>query len=351
MSNAGGRTLETALEGSVNPSKALLTLVGVMDHNDVAHAKFPATFRPLTFHVLGFLLLPFVISQLRLSQRFIMDRLVRYWVPQFWILTISALLFWIMQRHSALNSHAARDYLLAIAIGSAPLVKASSGFLAYWFLPTMPGLIAVLALHRSAPARWRGVMLALFVAVHCMLVADYVPGYYWVPFGLAIVANVFVLGLLFEWIAKSRVAYAARWAFPVAFVISYRWLAHSGAWLEVAILQMAPLVRLATFIAQDVAGVSGVVTVMLLADRLKAVAAITSIRRLSLTIYLLHPLVYAALETVLRKVGMLPRSLDTAAAYGLFSYLVAVSVAWAGAALIEKSEPMSRWVTPRGWNA
>ncbi len=50
-----------------------LILVVVMDHNDVAHAMFPATFRPLTFHVLGFLLLPFLIRQPPFSWAFVFE--------------------------------------------------------------------------------------------------------------------------------------------------------------------------------------------------------------------------------------------------------------------------------------
>ena len=66
------------------------------------------------------------------------------------------------------------------------------------------GLVVVLAAYRSVPTRWRWVPAAFFVACHCFLTAAVFPEYYFVPFGLAIVANVFVLGLMFRAIVASK---------------------------------------------------------------------------------------------------------------------------------------------------
>ncbi len=343
------KTLKDALSGCIDPFKGLLMLVVVMDHNDVAHAMFPATFRPLTFHVLGFLLLPFLIGQSRLSKSFILDRFTRYSVPQFWILTVSALLLWVLHNHSEPFAQVARDYLLGLAIGSAPLVKRSSGFLAYWFLPTILGIVVVLAAYRTVSDRARRVMIAFFVLAHCVLVASYFQAYQWVPFGLAIVANVFVLGLLLVAIVESKLAFAVRWLFPIVFVFSYGWLVYTDTWLEIAVLEMTPVARLATFIVQDVAGLSGVLTVLLLADRLKASRAIASIGSLSLMVYLVHPLVYAAMDIAFGILGWHPGSPGMVVGYGLFTYGVALSIAWIAAGLIARSRGVSRWVTPRGW--
>lgn len=349
MSNDANKTLKDVLYGCIDPFKGLLILVVVMDHNDVAHAMFPATFRPLTFHVLGFLLLPFLIGHSRVSKPFILDRLARYSVPQFWILTVSALLLLALHHHSESFARVAQDYLLGLAIGSAPLVKRSSGFLAYWFLPTIFGIVVVLAAYRTVSDRARRVMIGLFVAAHCVLVASYFQAYQWVPFGLAIVANVFVLGLLLAAIVESKAAFALRWLFPIVFVLSYASLVYTNAWLEIAVLEMAPVTRLTTFILQDVAGLSGVLSVLLFADRLKASRAIASIGSLSLMIYLIHPLVYAAWDRAFGIWGWHPGSPGMAAVYGILSYGVALSIAWIAAGLIARSRGLREWITPRGW--
>jgi Fucose 4-O-acetylase and related acetyltransferases len=338
--------------GCVDPFKGLLIMVVVMDHNNEAHALFPNAFRPLTFHVLGFLLLPFLIGRTRLSRSFILDRFARYTVPQFWILTLAAFMLWLTHDHSQVVARVARDYVLALVIGSAPLVKRSSGFLAYWFLPTLLGLVVVLAAYRAMADRWRRPAIALLIAAHCVLTASYFPAYQWVPFGLAIVANVFVLGLLLARIAESKAAFAVRWLFPVVFVLSYGWLMRTGTWLEVAVLEMAPVTRIVPFVVQDVAGLSGVVTVLLFADRMKASRAIASVGSLSLMIYLIHPLVYAVLESVAGIAGWHPPTPGTALAYGALNYCLALSMAWIVAGLIARSPTMSRWITPRdgiGW--
>ena len=345
-------TLGSALTECVDAFKGLLILVVIMDHNNEAHALFPNTFRPLTFHVLGFLLLPFVIGRTRLTREFVLDRLARYWVPQFWILTIAASLLWLLQRRSEGPEEAIRDYVLGLVVGSGPLVKQSSGFLAYWFLPTILGLVIMLAFYRSVGTKWRNVMLVAFVGAHCTLVAIWFPGYYWVPFGMTIVANVFVLGLLFASFTRSRFVYTIRWVIPVAFVLSYGWLVYTAAWLEVAVLEMAPITNLATFIAQDVAGVSGVLVTLLLAHRLRTNSMLASIGRHSLLIYLLHPLVYALLEVARNLVAWRPASVVAATAFGASSYGIALSASWGIAVMIANSRRLSDWLTPRrfdGW--
>src|SRR6478672_8405589 len=106
MDQNSNMTFREMLTRSVDPFKALLILVVVIDHNDVAHALFPATFRPLTFHVLGFLLLPFLVRQPRLSWMFVLDRFARYWVPYLSIMTVSSLLFWLLYHKGEAPSRA-----------------------------------------------------------------------------------------------------------------------------------------------------------------------------------------------------------------------------------------------------
>jgi hypothetical protein len=344
------RNLGDVLGGCIDPLKGLLILVVVLDHNDVAHALFPETFRPLTFHVLGFLLLPFVIKRPPLSRRFVLDRLARYWVPFLAIVTVSSLTFWLFYKGSARPVRALLEYALAVAIGSAPLVKEATGFLAYWFLPAFLGLTVVLGVYQGASAAWRRVMAALFVAAHCLLTRQTFGAYYWVPFGLAIVANVFVLGLILRAVVGSAMAYRARYVFPITFVVSYGWLVQQHTWLEIMVLQTAPITSLATFLAQDVAAISGVVTAVLIANRLHTSRVLAAIGHHSLMIYLFHPLFYVPVTMVLLAAGVQSAPTGVALLLGVASFTAVVLASWAAAALLARSKAMCAWIAPRHWN-
>src|SRR6185437_7754319 len=173
------RTLAEKLQLGIDPLKGMLILIIVLDHSDEAHAFLPGTFRPLTFHVLGFLLLPFLVRGTSLSVGFLRDRLTRYWVPYAFTITLAAILFSLLHRRSDGAARIAFDYVAALLVGSAPLVKQSSGFVAYWFLPTLFGLVVVLGLYRRLSTLWRGVLVALFLVCHAFLNETSFPQYRW----------------------------------------------------------------------------------------------------------------------------------------------------------------------------
>ena len=341
--------MEQALRAGVDPFKGLLILLVILDHNDQAHALLPRIMDPMTFHVLGFLLLPFLLPGPSLSKELIMDRFARYWIPHAFVVTLAALLFWMLYRRADSIAAMISAYALAIVFGSAPLIKQATGFLAYWFLPTLFGLVVTLAAYRAASANWRWTLLAFFIACHCFLTAGNFPAYRFIPFGLAIAANVFVLGLLLKAIVASKAAYAVRWIAPAIFVVSYGALAWQQDWLEVALLGLAPVTQLRLFLLQDIAGLSGVLTVLLAGNALARHRAIASIGRHSLMIYLIHPPAYIAIVAVEGVAGIHVTSLGGDIAVGAFNFVLAVVASWAAAVVIARTALLRDWITPRRW--
>jgi hypothetical protein len=332
----------------IDTFKGLLILVVIMDHNDVAHVVFPATFRPLTFHVIGFLILPFLVTVPRFSWGLVRDRFIRYWVPFAATMLVSSILFWVIYHRHEPMSRFVVDFLLGVCIGSAPLVKKASGFLAYWFLPALFGTVVVLSFYEKLPARGRMILLTLFIVAHATVVAQSLPGYYWIPFGLAIVSNVFVLGIVVRKIVCARYLHTLRFGFPLAFVVSYGWLVQHDVWLEVMSLRVAVIADTITFIAQDVAAISGVISILLIARSLCTIRFLASIGHHSLIIYLLHPLVYVLVWMGLRAMSAEP--LERSLVFGLLSYVLAVVGSWFGAICLARSPRIAAWITPRNWS-
>jgi len=339
-------TLADALRGCIDPFKGLLILIVVADHNNVAHAQLPDVFRPLTFHVLGFLMLPFVASLPPLSRAFVADRIARYWIPHAFVLTLAAIAYWTLRRHGD-AAGAVADYAAALATGTAPLVKRSSGFLAYWFLPTLLGIVIVLAAYRRLTGIARIAGLTAFVTGHAFLTAGNVPGWYLLPFGLAIVGNVFVLGLAFAALVRSPLVHRVRWLIPIVFVTAYAALAMRGTWLEVAVLELAPVTRVEDFVLQDFAGLAGVMTILLMAQAFARSSLLGSFGRHSLMIYLLHPLAYAALDALTAAAGWRSSSMALTVGYGVASYVFALCLSWGVSIVIARSPTLHAYITPR----
>lgn len=342
-------TLKAVLDRNVDSFKGLLIILVTFDHNDFFRELYPDLFGPLTFHVLGFLFLPFLLGQTKLSTQFVLDRIARYWVPFLFVLTLAACAHWWLYQPSFELGSAGVNYLLAGTIGSAPLVKRSAGLLALWFLPALLGTVIVLAIYRSASKSAQFMMIATLSTAHLFVTSKTVPWYGWLPLGLAVVANIFLLGLLVKRLFESASCYKFRLAFAAIWLVSYGLLVHGHFRLEIATLDLASVVEFRTFLLQDSAGIAGMITALLIADLMPRTRILDILGKHSLWIYLLHPFCYVALGQVAHYERLHSWSTFALLGAGMAANALALGSALLGSVIIHRSPSIALWISPRHW--
>lgn len=346
----GTCTFKTLIGSNVNRIKALLAIVVAADHNEFFWKLFPTLFEPITFPVFGYFLLIFTFGKKVWNAEFIADRCARYLVPYWWALTAASLAHYVMYlRHTdPMNSVIA--WALAAVIGNAPFVKPASGFLMLWFLPSLFGLTCLIAVYNTIQVRWAKI-LAVGLAVLAHLLLPLLPRLtmLWLPFGLAIMANVFILGLI--WQRLLNVPLPRFWGPIVAavFVASYGALVAGPVHLEMATFELVGINAPWIMILQDLAGMTGVLTIVWLADIVPKFQWLEALGKNSIWIYLFHPVAYVVLGMVwFAKPG------DPLGQFGLWMHaflteIAAIGLAYLAAILMARSEFISAWMIPRTW--
>lgn len=341
-------TFSNLYAGNINAMKGLLILLVVMDHNDLLRTLVPNLFRPLTFHVIGFLALPFFTPSKMVSITFLRDRLVRYLVPFLWVLTCATVLYSTLFRSDGFGT-VVLDWFSAAMIGSAPLVKSSTGFYYLWFLPTLLGLVAILAIYQSIGAAWRVVIIA--IATLCHLAISVVPAAFleYLPFGIPIVLWMFPIGLILKWAIENKRVYRLRYLVLVTFVASYGYLAMRGQNLEVMTLNLKSLSDPLLFVLQDVSAVTGVIVSIWCASLLGNLRFVNEVGKYSLMVYLIHPLIFFF---GYRLSGVGHWQLDPVVYFGLAAGSVALTAVLAlfASTVIARVPMLHDWITPVNWN-
>ena len=347
-SNSPTTTFADTLQNSLNTLKGLLIIIVVMDHNDLLRLLAPDLFRPLTFHVLGFLILPFLVPTKPIDRHFFRDRLIRYLVPFWWVFTFAAVLYALAFRNESGLGTLALDWLAAAAIGSAPLVKISSGFYYLWFLPCLAGLVMVLALFQSLELRWRYVGGGLMLLCHASITAFPAAFLTYIPFGLLIVMWAFPLGLLMRWVVTNNTVFRLRYLILAVFIGSYSLLVAMRLNLEIMVLDLRPVSEPLLFLLQDVNAISGVLAVMLLATHLNKLSILNLCGKHSLMVYLLHPLIFF-LGYKLAGGSNLHLDVYALLAAGVISVVLTVLIALGLAMAIARIPIARAWLTPKDW--
>lgn len=345
-----GIRLETLVGRNSDRIKAALIVVVAADHNDWFRQLAPAVFEPLTFHVLGFFLLAFSFGQKSWSIRFVADRIARYLVPFWWALSAASLAFFLMYRGSATPSSALTDWALAAVIGNAPFVKSASGLLMLWFLPSLFGLACLLAIFNSlGTSRLKYLALGLALAAHLLIPVLPRLSMLWLPFGLAIAMNVFVLGLLWKQLLNCQLPRFWGASAAAVFLASYGALVAVPVHIEIATLELVGMEAPSLLLLQDLSGMAGVLTVVWLVGLPRQLQWFEAIGRNSLLVYLLHPVVYVALGKLwpsAPKDDLAPLVLFL---HGCLTTGVAVVAAYAASVVVVRSRFLSAWIIPKSW--
>ena len=343
-------TLSSVVSQHADEMKGLLILIVAADHNEFFRLAAPSVFEPLTFHVLGFFLLTFSFNSSRYDANYLRDRAVRYLVPFLWTLSLLSLAFHVLYQQHAAPAASLMAWAMAALIGNAPFVKASSGFLMLWFLPSLFGLTCLIAAYGRLGTRWpRRMAIALACAGHLVLPLLPRSALLCIPWGLAIMAQIFLLGLV--WRRMLLLPLPKYWGMVCAtvFVTSYAALVVLSVPLEVATFDLVGIDRPGIMVLQDLAGVAGVLSVLWCAKAMAGFRCLKAIGKHSLWIYLLHPVVYV----VLWKVWFVKPDISLGAAYlwvhGCLTGMLAVGMAYLAALLMSRSSLVSAWIAPRSW--
>lgn len=346
MASGTEKTLLTLVSRNADRIKAILIIIVVADHNDWLRNYSPNFFEPLTLHVLGFFLLSFSFSTKTWSSNFVLDRIARYLIPFWWVLAASSLAFSFTYKFEGGISDYFSKWVLAALIGNAPFVKSSSGLMMLWFLPCLFGLSCLLAIFdslKSNSARYVAISLAVVahLAIPLMLSTLMLS----VPFGLAIAADIFILGLIWRKLLNLRLP--KYWG-PIAlafFIAAYSALVWVPVHLEIATLSLAGISNPAILLLQDISGMAGVLSVVWLTSQPRQIQWLENIGRNSLLIYLLHPFIYVLIGKLFALSRTAP-PLDLLLV-GLITNFTVVGLAYLMASFVSRVPLLSEWFTPR----
>lgn len=184
--------------------KGFLILCVIIEHNHLIESVYPNIKILLeSFDVFGFFLIAFYYKSYKFSYDFIKTRAIRYLVPYFWFYTVSSIL-----NHIMVNEITIFNYLLGLIISSPPLIKQSSGFSYFWFLPTLFILVAIRSIYTSN--KHLGYFILLISILFHFFSSNHLRPYaLWIPYNISAAFFCFPICILFEksWPLFRRIKY------------------------------------------------------------------------------------------------------------------------------------------------
>ena len=342
--------------------RGVLILMVMFDHNDIVRAVrgVDAWFMPITWHVAGFLMLPFLANAWTLGKASVRDMAVRTLVPFAAATLAYAALFHLVRAPGQAGPLGGADWIVALLVGSAELLKPATGFLMLWFLPALFSTRLLLALiDARRGGAWFGLALAVGAAsalAYLLVGALPYAAKAWVPQGVLIALYILPLGLLLRaTMALLGDAWRRWWVAAVFAALSLAcWWAMVGINVEVATLDLPTIATPGRVLLIGTTDVAFLVTLLGFAPLLSRVPFLALLGRHSLIVYLVHPLLYKPVFAAL-----LPLSLqqDRATLAGSLTYwsIALASVAAVGvlsvaaATLVAEVGWLRHAVTPRDW--
>ena len=331
--------------------KGIFMLLVVADHNDWFRQLAPHLFAPLTFHVLGFFFLTFSFGSKAWSGRFVADRVARYLVPFWWALAGASLVFGVLYRGGSSPFERVSYFLQAALMGNANDVKASSGLLMLWFLPCLFGLTCLLAFYDSL-ASLVARRVALFLAVSAHVLSPFFVGAWMlrIPFGLAVAADMFVLGLILRQLLKQR--WHRYWSVIalVGLIASYGALVYLRTHIEIGTLEITELRNSWLLLLHDVSVLSAMLVVIAAAEYISVMHWLEGVGKNSLLVYLMHPIVYLMLSKIWVSPVQPGLTNVMLGLHACVTTVIAISMAYGLSLVVSGSPTLSAWITPKSWH-
>ena len=324
--------------------KAVLIMMVVLDHNNYVREYFYGFFLTLNFHVIGFLVLPFLRQPQRISVDYFLNRFARYYIPFLTFYFIAFIIYNYFVNSSPGNIF---DFLLAAYSGDPRLLKEVAGFTMLWFLPTLFGVVILLAFLESVPVKLKMVIMAALAVSHGLIGMVEKTFLVYLPFGASVVIYIFLLGALF----RKLYCYVDRIWFlllsVIVFIGSSYLLLVWGVPVEVGKTQVANCLDIKQLIFQAITGLFGVLSVVAASSWMSGMKSLTLIGRHSLLIYLVHPFIYYALDLLISRS---PASYELSQwAYMIITFCTALLLSCWFSVVIYKITWLKNTISPGYW--
>lgn len=360
------KVLEAALRGSVTVPSAqrndgrasfdafkgvFITLI-VLGHNQLLTVPLPRWNKTLyEFHVWGFLLLPFLATPLPLNRARLADRATRYLIPYAAFFWFTAVLFYALYRRQSPVIDWITQAVVAFFVASSATLDAATGMQLYWFLPTLLTVVVVRGWVHHLESGWRIAAVLFFVLVHGLLgsLPEFAKMY--APFGIFIAAYVLPLGLAFAALWRLMQAAPVRFAVlsSAVCVILIAVSARSEVWVNLAPLRVYTYSDPLKLLIADGTALSACLALLCLSRWYSRSKLICALGRQSLTIYLVHALVYQLLLQISRKLDWIPAQDSLKILLGLAFAVVILAASFVVGKLVHASACVRRFVFPRTW--
>lgn len=277
---------------TINKIKFVLITLVVLDHNKLFRLFWPDVFEPLTFHVVGFFLLAFSFDRHLLSYQFIKDRVARYLVPFWWFLFFATVGSSLISNNLSITS-VALNYISSALVGSAELLKLTSGLYMLWFLPCLFGLTCAIAFFDSIENKFYKSIICLVAGI-MHFASPFLTGSWiaWIPAGLPIISFIFIIGLVWREIIRLPLLDYFGLIAVVVSIISFGILVNKKIHIEIGTFEISELKNLFYFLLHDLNLISSSIAIIWLSKNIKNTKWIEYIGKNSMLIYLIHPFIY-----------------------------------------------------------
>lgn len=287
----------------IDAAKGALILLIILGHASNFWTPEPfATFSLKFFHVACFLLLPFIYDIKPPSIDYLTSRVKRYYLPFVCAVLIYGTLYSIAIDTPATTSEAITRIIHALTIANAPQLDAATGLRSLWFLPVLISITILNSLLIGTKRIPTALLLAIAFIAHITIGSLNEPVKSSLPFGMAIAAYLFFIGLIMRLIyTHINHAYLEKRA-PLWLALALTFIAAAnltGSIIKFPVIALPDYTAPLNILIHDAIIIFSFMT---LASNsiLKNIAALKWLGRHSLSIYLGHLGFMAASNITLR---------------------------------------------------